>query len=358
MNRIAHRGVGYLVPIALGFLVVFLFPAILVGAGEDSGSGSDDRETLTVSGPPDGLVTLPFFRMIETDALAGESLRLRYIPWKNPAQLRAVMAGKQADIVGLPTNVAANFHNRGVMLKMMNVSVWTVLWVASEDPEIHSLEDLRGEEIVIPFKGDLPEIVFNLTARARGLDPDRDFNVRFAAGPVEAARLLLLGRAGHALLSEPSCSLAIIKSRGKRIRPLYRAVDLQLEWGKAFDTPPRIALAGLAAMPGVTDRPDLLRRLHEEYGRAIQWCRENPTKAGKILNRWFPSIEPEVGMEAIRAAHWEAVDAVKARPAIEQFLRALEKQDPGKIGGKLPSKSFYWQPGINETESERPSKAR
>lgn len=64
--------------------------------------------------------------------------------------------------------MAANLYNRGVPLQLLNVSVWGMLALVSRTPGRHTLADFKGEEIAMPFRADMPDILFQLLARAQG----------------------------------------------------------------------------------------------------------------------------------------------------------------------------------------------
>src|SRR5690606_13395272 len=109
-------------------------------------------------------------------------------------------------------NVAANLYNRGVPLRLVNVSVWGLLWMVSRNPDMKTLADFKGKEIAVPFRADMPDIVFTFLAERSGLDPRRDFTVRYTSTPMDAMQLLVLRRIDHALLAEPAVSLALRKT--------------------------------------------------------------------------------------------------------------------------------------------------
>nr|WP_297314092.1 hypothetical protein [Thauera sp.] len=112
----------------------------------------------------------------------------------------------------MPTNVAANLYNRGAKLQLINVSTWGVLWLVSRDPALKSLADLRGKELAMPFRGDMPDIVLQLLAEQQGMDVRKDLQLRYVASPVDAMQLLVMRRVDHALLAEPAASMALRKT--------------------------------------------------------------------------------------------------------------------------------------------------
>ena len=208
------------------FLICFVFLFSLF---------AKDENKIVVAGPF-ATVSHPIMHMIETDALKDLGKSIEFRLWNNPDELRALILNGNIDFIALPTNVAANLHNKNVDLKLLNVSVWGILGMISRDPNLKTLKDFKDKEIVIPFRADMPDIVFQELAKKSDLNPKKDFKIKYVASPVDAMQMLILRRVDHALLAEPAISIALRKTDSfpiKLVAPdLYRSVDLQKEWGE------------------------------------------------------------------------------------------------------------------------------
>ena len=198
-----------------------------------------DENKIVVAGPF-ATVSHPIMHMIQTDALKDLGKKVEFILWKNPDELRALILKGDVDFIALPTNVAATLYNKEVDIKLLNVSVWGILGMISRDPNLKTLKDFKDKEIAVPFRADMPDIVFQELAKKSGLDPKKDFKIQYVASPVDAMQMLILRRVDHALLAEPAISIALRKTKSFPISvvapDLYRSVDLQKEWGELFQT--------------------------------------------------------------------------------------------------------------------------
>lgn len=308
--------------------------------------------TLTLAGPP-ASVSNPLVHMAESGALADLADEVRFTGWRDPDQLRLMALDGRADVLAMPVNVAANLYNRGSKLRLVNVSTWGILWVVSRDPDVHTLKDLVGKEIAMPFRGDMPDIVFGLLAERAGIDPRADLRLRYVASPIDAMQLLLTRRVDHALLAEPAVSMALRRSGSfpaSVVAPeLYRAVDLQEEWARAFGGDARIPQAGIAVLGPLRDRPDLIDRIHAAYARSLAWCDANAAACGEQVSKQLPMLSAEAVADAIEHGHMQAVAASSARPALETLYRMLLEKSPGLVGGKLPPDDFYASPAAAGT---------
>ena len=53
-------------------------------------------------------------------------IKIEFKLWNNPDELRALILKKEVDFIALPTNVATNLYNKGIDLKLLNVSTWAI----------------------------------------------------------------------------------------------------------------------------------------------------------------------------------------------------------------------------------------
>ena len=327
-----------------------LIAALLIGTASSSARAT--TRTLTFAGPPDGLLSLPVYRLMETGELSRHGIELRFAPWRNPDQLRAIVAGRQAEFVGLPTNVAANLANREIDVRLVAVPVWSALYVLARDGVTTGMAGLRGKTVAVPFRGDLPEIVFLEAASLAGLKPEVDFKVRFAPSSLDAVHLLMDRQVDAAVVAEPVASMAVHKSRGQEGGELRRAVDLQAALCGPDSSRPELPLGGLA----VVGRPEGIAEFSAAYSGAIDWCRANPEAAGHVLNSHFPSVPADAATDAVRSASWRFATATSARRDLESLFGRLLARNPPLIGGRLPAGSFYFsQPGDGASTASEPS---
>jgi NitT/TauT family transport system substrate-binding protein len=333
-------------PLAAEFAAALIAAlALLAGLGPaGSVAAADKRPLLVLAGPP-ASVSTPLIHMVESGALNEIADKVEFRVWKDPDQLRVIALGGQADFVAMPTNVAANLYNRGVDLRLLNVSTWGMLWMVSRDGAARTLADFRGKEIAMPFRADMPDIVFGLVAGAQGLDPKKDFKLRYVASPLDAMQLLITRRVDHALLAEPAISMALRKTKSfpvSLVAPdLYRSVDLQQEWGRLYKREARIPQAGIAALgKAVGDRP-LQEAILAAYARSLEWCRKNALQCGEMVAKRIDLLSPEAVADSLAVSRMQPVAIAAARSELEFFFARLHEANPALIGGKLPDERFY-----------------
>ncbi len=323
-------------PIAAALCAAVVVLAALVGTAH-----AQKLPRLVLAGPM-ASVSNPLIHMVESGALADLAERVEFVPWRDPDQLRVMALDGKADVLAMPVNVAANLYNRGARLRLMNVSVWGILWMVSRDPGLATLADFRGKEIAMPFRGDMPDIVFGLVAEAEGLDPRKDLRIRYVATPVDAVQLLVTRQVDHALLAEPAVSMVLRKTRSMPLAPeLHRSVDLQKEWGRAFARAPRIPQAGIALMGSVKDNAKLAARLQQAYAQSLAWCNAHAAECGRMVAGRFEALSAEAVADSVATGTMSAVPAATARGEVEFLFERLLAKNPALIGGKMPPDDFY-----------------
>ena len=299
---------------------------------------------LVLAGPYSG-VSNPLIHMVESGALNDVAEQVEFVSWRDPDQLRVLALEGKADFIAMPTNVAANLYNRGARLALLNVSTWGVLWMVSRDPELKTLADFKGKEIALPFRADMPDIVFSAVAEKQGLNPRKDFRLRYVATPMDAMQLLLTRRVDHVLLAEPSVSMVLRKSRSfpvSAVAPdLYRSVDLQKEWGRLFQREARIPQAGIAGLGKARDDAELVERFQAAYAKSLKWCEEHADACGAMVAKRTEMLSSEAVSDSIRSGQYRFVTAAQARPELDAFFRVLMDKQPALVGGKLPDADFY-----------------
>ncbi|MGQ9668390.1 MAG: ABC transporter substrate-binding protein, partial [Anaerolineae bacterium] len=273
--------------------------ALLAGSGLSllpSCSARKGLGTLSIQAPASP-PSLALAKLVHDGAFAGLVDSAEFLLWKTADEMRARITSGQAQISGLPVNAAATLYNKGMGMQLANVYIWGILYLVSADERIKRWEDLRGQEVLIPFQGDLPDLITQLLLGYRGMALGTDISPRYVTAAPEAANLLAAGQAKHAVLSEPSATLALLKAKGTGIT-LHRAIDYQADWAAMTGQPPRLPMAGVAVLPSLAkEHRPVVDRLQSAHAEAVAWVRDHPKEAAALGTRYIPEM-PAQAMEA------------------------------------------------------------
>ncbi|WP_415182330.1 ABC transporter substrate-binding protein [Phaeovulum sp.] len=293
---------------------------------------------LALYGPPAG-PSIPLAYAVATGAFAHLADEVSFIPWKDPDELRAGLTSGTMQLVILPTQVAANLYNRGLGVGLVNVMTDGLSFVVSADPAVTSVADLAGHRMALPFRNDMPDFLMRRLFADAGV-AEGAVDIVPAATPIEAVQLLLTGRADAAVLPEPATTMAEMMAlqSGKRV---YRAIDMQLEWGKITGLGRSVPQAGL----GMTDAfraayPDALVEIQAAIAGVLPGVLANPVAAAAAAAGPLGMPAPILAKSLPHCA-LVATPASAARPALEAMFSEVAMHDPRIIGGHLPDDGFY-----------------
>ncbi len=321
------------------FLIFCFFIALIANA-------KDLKEKKLVVAGPFASVSHPIMHMMKNNALKDLGLKIEFKLWKNPDELRALVLNGDVKFIATPTNVAANLFNKGIDIKMLNVSVWGILGMVSRDPNLKTLKDFKGKEIAVPFREDMPDIVLKELIKKSGLTPKKDFKFNYVSSPIDAMQMLILRQVDHALLAEPAISIALRKTGSfplKLVAPdLYRSVDLQKEWGRLFKTEEKVPQAGISFLGETKGNEELIKRFMDEYNKSLDWYKNNPKKAAKLVVKTLPMLEEDGLADSIKHVNLQSINAKDAKGDLNFFFEILKQSNPKLIGGDLPEEKLYF----------------
>ncbi len=298
-------------------------------------------DKVTLVAPP-GPMAIPLAYMAVNDKLADVAKETELVIWENAEQLKAIVSGGQGDFVTVPSNNAAVFYNKGMELQLLNIAVWNITYLITSDADVESLADIKGQSLVVSLQGSVPDVMFQYLAMKEGLDPKKDFKLRYVSDPTQAAQLLLAGEVDNAVLSEALATNVILKSKDTKT-PLTRAFAFDEAWmaatARSEDTP----IAGTVALKTVLDKPEVLAAFEREYQAAVEWMLADPEAAGEFMETELPDLglKADVMTASLQSITWKYTSASDAMWYLNRFYGRLLELSPEVIGGQLPDDEFY-----------------
>lgn len=302
------------------------------------------REHLTIQAPVGISLSSPIYKMIEDKSLSPFVENVEYKPWKTPDELRARISSGQAEVSAVPTYVGANLYNRGMDVKLINTLIWGILYMIGPDGEAVSWDSLRGQTVHVPFKGDMPDLVFRYLLKKNNLDPTKDVKIEYVSAPQELVGLLVAGKAKYAILPEHMATMSVMQGN-KAGKKLGKVMSLQAEWAKATGKSPRIPQAGiLVSGELIAKHPELVAELQKQFEQSVQFLNEKPKDAAAMIAKYQDGLTPPIIESVIPSLNLQFVSAKDAKEELEFFFTELSTLSPEIIGGKLPDAGFYYAP--------------
>lgn len=259
--------------------------------------------------------------------------------WRNPDQLRAGVASGEFKVMMSPSNVGVNLRNQGQNVGMINILTNGITQLVGKQ-NIASPEQLVGKKVIMPFKNDMPDIVFKALLKQRGID-EKHVNITYAAAPAEAVGLFLSKDYDAAFLPEPMASACILRGKKMGVEVL-RAFNFVQAWGDTFN-------GGKPIMPnaGIIANVDFFKAheaefniFHQDLQNALMWIKNNTQSAAEIGTNYFPAPAPAIA-NAIPNANLTVMKGSELKEELMKFYEIILSYNPKLLGGKLPTESFF-----------------
>lgn len=294
-----------------------------------------------ILGGPTAAVSFPLMHMVETGALDDWADTVEFKHWKNVDQLRVLLAKNQLDFSAAPINLPAIMFNKGMDIKLLNVSVWGLLWLVSNDPEINNFDDLAKKPLLSTYQRDLPAILLNTLFKAKGLVDQNAPDIRYARDAQDAISLMLTGQADSAILPEPIVSLLLARNEQQYAKTINRVISLEDAWSETFTEQPDLPQAGIMANVSVAKDDELSKAFNEAYKNSAIWCKSEPRACAKLVHKNLDFLPVDALEQSIKVTRIDSHSASSVQTKIEDLYKLMLANSPEVVGAKLPVQGFY-----------------
>lgn len=310
---------------------------------EEAVAAPEKLEKIAIQAPAGVSIAAPLYQIIHDDLLADAVEETEFLTWKTPDEMRSRISSGQVDVSAVPTYVGANLYNKGVDIELINTLIWGILYVVGPEGEPVTWEQLKGQTIHVPFKGDMPDLVFQYLLAKNELEVEKDIKIEYVSTPQEVVQLLAAGRAQYAVLPEHTASLAVGKAKKEGVM-LQKSMSLQDEWAEATGKPARIPQAGIIVSKKlIEEHPEAVQELQAKIEESVRNLKEDPAAAGELIAQYQDGLEPQFIEKLLPSLNIEFVTAQEAKEELEFFFTELASLSPDIIGGQLPDEGFYYQ---------------
>ena len=259
--------------------------------------------------------------------------------WRNPDQLRAGVASGKFKVMMSPANVGVNLRNQGQNVAMVDILTGGIVSLMSKKP-LSELGDLQSKKVIMPFKNDMPDIIFRALLSQMKINLDK-ISITYTATPAEAMMLFLTKDYDATFVPEPLASACILKGKKLGVN-VVRNFEIPKLWQEAFNTSkPIMPLAGIISnVDFYQQHQEQFELLHQDLTHALHWIKNNPQSAAEIGTNYFPAPQPAIA-NAIPHSNLMVVKGREIQNEIMQFLEIIMRYNPKLLGGKLPSDNYF-----------------
>lgn len=316
------------------FFFLFVGLSLLFAGGTKEKSVNDSFKVKVVlpAGAPAAALSKLVYEKTQFDNSETE-----YEVVSGPELLQARVLSGEADIIAVPTNLASVLYSKQKNIKLLAPIVWGNLYFISSEP-VSSIADLKGKTIYSFGRNNTPDLTAREVLKKNGIDPDKDVSFEYLSAVGDIPSAFISGKAKYALAAEPSLSMIMTKKPNTKI-----VVDIQEEWKKAFEGASYPQASLIVNAEFLQKHPEYVSAFLDKAKESSEWVKENPQKAAEYASKIAALPPPPILSKAIPKLNIVFVEAGKARPAVEAYLKVLAEADPKFIGGSLPDDAFYYK---------------
>jgi NitT/TauT family transport system substrate-binding protein len=307
-----------------------------------AGPGSaDDGENagLRVAVAPNAVLDAATSGLRTDPDLRAEAGDVTFASLRTPDEMRTRLTSGTVDLLTLPSNIAANLHNRGIDIRILGIVDGPVDVLIGPDDAGTSWDALRGATVHIPFKGDVNDVLFRRLARENGLVPGENLTIVNHPTLPDLLTAVGAGKAEFALLPEHQASLASESARTTG-RPKKQLLTLGEEWRRTTgqNTLPTYAIG---VRGEYADRnPELIRHLHRALSRSAHGAASRPAEvAAKVAGRTGAPRPLVTGLLTRLGPVYRTARDV--RTELNALFTELAAVSPALVGGKVPGAGLY-----------------
>ncbi len=324
----------------LSFTLIFILAGCAGQKTDPTAANQADLKladlNLTIGSAP-GPVTYPLAQM------ADQNGKIVLKPWQSGEQLTAMVTAKEVQLCSTPISNAVLVYNKGLNVKLLMVTVWGMLYVMSADPDVKTLQDLKGKEVAISGQGGIQDLIFRHLLLKNNINPDQDLTITYL-DMAEASSRLAAGQLKYAVLNEPHSSIAALNAQKTGVQ-LHRVLDLTQEWNKLpGQEKTRMPMAGMIVVNDSGITPAQASAFEKIYIETSEWVNSHGAEIGPIVEKHVPAMKAAAVTSSLQYARLQPQHAADCQAEVEAFFRELSQTaDARAFGGKIPDAQFYYQ---------------
>ena len=268
------------------------------------------------------------------------SLDYEFTVLGSPDDLIGKVISKEIDVAAVPTNMALVLYNKTKHeLKLAAVNTMGVLYVLENGNSINSIEDLKDRTVGTSGKGASPDYIFRYILKQNNINAEEDLMLDFSLQHSELATAVVAGDVKVALLPQPFVTTVLMKNKDVRI-----ALDITKEWEKATDNKSKLAMGCIIVQKDYVEKnKEAFNMFLEEYKSSIDFVNNNKEEAGALIEKYQILPSAKIAKEAIPYSNIVYIDAMDAKPFLQDLYSILFDFDPKAVGGNLADDEFYYK---------------
>lgn len=317
----------------LALLCLLVVASLFLG-----GCGGQTGQTVRV-GSLKGPTSLGILALMDRASKEETQVSYQFQMAASAEELLPLLAKGELDIALIPANVAAVLYQKtqgGVAV--IDVNTLGVLYLVTGDPDIASVEDLKGRTVYLTGKGAAPDACLRYILSGNGFG-EGDCALEYKSEPTEVAALLAEDPAAVGLLPQPFATAALMRSEALGI-----ALDMNEEWERLQGGEAGGMVTGVTVVRRafLEEHPEAVEAFLRDHLDSVAAVNKDPQAGARLAVEAGIVAKEDVAERAIPECNLVCVTGEKMKNSLYAYLKILNDFDPELIGGSLPGEDFYY----------------
>lgn len=288
---------------------------------------------------PDGLPAISVAKMIKERPEIDKDHNIDYnIEQSSDTLTTSVMKG-EPDIAIVPSNLAATVYNKNKQYKIAGTVGWGSFYIGSSDPEVTTVDMLKGKEVYNIGKGLTPDIIARAVLKDKGINTDSDINFSYVDGVTELAPVILSGKASYAVIPEPA--LSTVQTKDENFKTIMNLND---EWKSLNNSQYGYPQATVIIKSDlIDDDSKFVERVLDKVDESCEWVYEDKENLGSYCEEIGISANKSIIVKVVDRANIKYVGIKDCLNEYNIYFDKLHQFEPKTIGGSIPDDEIFME---------------
>ena len=278
--------------------------------------------------------------MMEKSANGETEGKYNFVLAENQMKAQAAFLNGEADIVAMPTNMAAALLNKGEDVVILAANTLGVLYIMDATGTITNIKDLEGKTITATGQGSNPEYILKYVLEQNGV---KNVTINFMDDGAAISAAMVSGSVEIAMLPQPVATATTIQGNkaGKTIKPV---IDMNAEWERIAEGTDSALMMGCvvttkAYLDANKDKVDLFLK---EYKASIEAVKADVDTAAALCEKHGIIAKAAIAKQAIPKCNITFATGASMKASLTGYFTVLHTANPASIGGKMPADGLFY----------------
>ena len=243
----------------------------------------------------------------------------------------------EIDVAAVPANLASVLFNKtegGIITAGINTL--GVTYILTTDPNVNTLQDLKGKTIYATGQGTTPEYTLRHILSSNGIDPDKDVNIQYYKEGSEVVANASLADNAILMLPQPYATIAMNQMENCR-----NIIDLNKEWSKISEDSNIVTGVIVVRKEFLENNREDFDKFLEEYGNSTEFANKNTEECAELLEK-YDIFKAAIALKAIPYCNVTLITGTAMKEQLIPYLQVLSDANPASVGGSIPDDTGFY----------------